>query len=94
MELCSASEEVVPLNISSVSGLKKNLWDSFDDDDDDDDVDLEELGRALSEASSLASHSKKPNVNHHSKSIVKPSPLSQQKRVVDVDSPGKIILWN
>lgn len=94
MELCSASEEVVPLNISSVSGLKKNLWDSFDDDDDDDDVDLEELGRALSEASSLASHSKKPNVNQHSKSIVKPSPLSQQKRVVDVDSPGIIILWN
>lgn len=93
MELCSASEEVVPLNIASVSGLKKNLWDSFDDDDDDDDVDLEELGRALSEASSLA-YSKKTNVNQHSKSIVKPSPLSQQKRVVDVDSPGIIILWN
>ncbi|KAJ0098001.1 hypothetical protein Patl1_27581 [Pistacia atlantica] len=69
---------------------KKSWWDSFDDDEDDD-VDLEALGKALSEASSLASHSKKTNSNQNSKSSVKPSPLSQQKRVVDVDTPVAIV---
>ncbi|XP_031277846.1 programmed cell death protein 2-like [Pistacia vera] len=83
-ESCSAAEEMVPSN--SVSGSKKSWWDSFDDDEDDD-LDLEALGKALSEASSLASHSRKTKSNQNSKSSVKPSPLSQQKRVVDVDTP-------
>ncbi|KAL9462164.1 hypothetical protein AB3S75_000212 [Citrus x aurantiifolia] len=85
-ESCSASQEVAPSNASPVSISKTSWWDD-ENEEEDDDVDLEELGKALSEAASLTSHSKKPNANWHSKSAVKPSHLSPRARGVDVDTP-------
>ncbi|KAK3211822.1 hypothetical protein Dsin_016528 [Dipteronia sinensis] len=81
------TREVVPSKASPVSISKTSWWESFEDEDDD--VDLEKLGKALSEAASLASHSKKLHgSNQTSKSVVKPSSSSQQTRVVDVvDNP-------
>ncbi|KAL5818475.1 hypothetical protein ACOSQ3_022366 [Xanthoceras sorbifolium] len=82
------SQDMVHSKASPVSVSKTSWWEAFDDDsDDDDDVDLEELGKALSEAASLASHSKKPHGNQTSKSVVKPSSSTQRTRVADVDSP-------
>lgn len=85
-ESCSASQEVAPSNASPVSVSKTSWWDD-ENEDEDDDVDLEELGKALFEAASVTSHSKKPNANRPSKSAVKPSHLSPKARVVDVDRP-------
>ncbi|KAK6789452.1 hypothetical protein RDI58_013252 [Solanum bulbocastanum] len=67
--LKSQSDKAVSSSASSVSDLKEeskkdiSSSDSLeeDDDEDDDDIDLAELGRALSEAASLASQSKKQN---------------------------------
>lgn len=78
---------MAPSNASPVSVSKTSWWDD-ENEEEDDDVDLEELGKALSEAASLTSHSKKPNSNRHSKSAVKPSHLSPRARGVDVDTPG------
>lgn len=78
---------MAPSNASPVSVSKTSWWDD-DNEEEDDDVDLEELGKALSEAASLTSHSKKPNANRHSKSAVEPSHLSPWARGVDVDTPG------
>ncbi|KAJ8543748.1 hypothetical protein K7X08_025366 [Anisodus acutangulus] len=70
--LKSQSDTAVSSPASSISDSKKewkkDIW-SFDsleedDDEDDDDIDLAELGRALSEAASMASHSKKQNHGH------------------------------
>ncbi|PQQ08778.1 programmed cell death protein 2-like [Prunus yedoensis var. nudiflora] len=49
-EPIAASQEVVP-STSSVSALNTSWWEDWDDED----VDLEELGKALSAAASLAS---------------------------------------
>ncbi|KAJ4715600.1 Programmed cell death protein 2-like protein [Melia azedarach] len=89
-ESCSTSQETVPLDASPVSVSKSSWWDD-ETDDDDDDVDLEELGRALSEAANLASNSKKPQSSQHLKTPLKLTPLkltplSQQTRMVDVDT--------
>lgn len=85
-ESSRASQEVAPSNALPVSVSKTSWWDD-ENEEDDEDVDLEELGKALSEAASVACHLKKPNANQHSKSAVKPSHLSPQDRVVDIDTP-------
>ncbi|XP_059624424.1 uncharacterized protein LOC132267305 [Cornus florida] len=91
----TSCNEMVPLSATSLSVLNTNwqedLWtfDSREEDDDEksDDIDLEELGRALSEAGNLASHSKKQSSSHHPEAVVKPSPISQTARVVDNNTP-------
>ncbi|KAK2971265.1 hypothetical protein RJ640_013025 [Escallonia rubra] len=83
--------EVVPLATNSVFASKvdslEDSW-SFDcgeekDDRNGDDLDLEELGRALSEAASLASHSKKQDCHEHYQATVKPSHNNQTTGVAD-----------
>lgn len=87
--------EVVPQTTSPLSisptDWREDMWpfDSKEDDDGDKDcIDLEELGRALSEAATLASHPKKQNKVSHSKAILEPSPVSKTARVVDDKTPG------
>ncbi|KAK9272753.1 hypothetical protein L1049_003130 [Liquidambar formosana] len=80
------SVEVAPSSASSASVSNTNWWEDLDDGDDED-VDLEELGRALSEAASLASHSKKQNRNQHPETNVKSPPLNPRTRVVDTNMP-------
>ncbi|KAK6792087.1 hypothetical protein RDI58_011168 [Solanum bulbocastanum] len=91
--LKSQSDKAVSLSESSVSDSKEE-WkndisssDSLeeDDDEDDDDIDLAELGRALSEAASLASQSKKQNHGH--KLTAKTSPPVCADRVIDKKLP-------
>lgn len=87
--------EVVPQTTSplsiSTADWREDMWpfDSKEDDNEDEDcIDLEELGRALSEAATLASHPKKENKVSHSKVILEPSPVSKTARVVDDKTPG------
>ncbi|KAK6118414.1 hypothetical protein DH2020_047831 [Rehmannia glutinosa] len=84
----------VPTSTLSVSNnnWREDLW-SFDigkaghenDDDDDDDIDLEELGRALSEAANFTSNGKKPS--NDAESSRKPLSTSQPARSVDDKIP-------
>lgn len=88
--------EVVPLPAPSLSpsntDWRDNLWsldsgeEQDDEDDDDDDINLEDLGRALSEAANLASDTKKQN-NHRPVPSVNPSSISQTIRVLDTNNP-------
>lgn len=79
-------QEVVPLTSSSVSVSKTSWWEDLDDEDED--FDLEELGKALRNAASLASHTKKPHLNERNKPVAKSSPSSQLEKVVDTNTPG------
>lgn len=66
---------------------QEDFW-SFDKgEENDDDIDLEELGRALSEAASLASHSKKESIPHQLEATLEPSSTSQRIRDVDSNTP-------
>lgn len=92
--LKSQSDKAVSSSASSVSDSKEECKrdisssDSLeeDDDEDDDDIDLAELGRALSEAASLASQSKKQN--HGRKLTAKTSSPVCADRVIDKKLPG------
>lgn len=69
---------------------REDFW-SFDKgEENDDDIDLEELGRALSEAASLASHSKKESIPHQSEATLESSSTNQIIRDVDSNTPGMI----
>lgn len=78
---------------ASKVAISDDLWTFGSEEEGDDgsgeDIDLEELGRALSEAASLASHSKKPRNNQDAKTTLKHLPLSQT-RVVALDTQGII----
>lgn len=81
-------QEVVPLTSSSVSVSKTSWWEDLDDENENEDFDLEELGKALRNAASLASHTKKPHLNERNKPVAKSSPSSRLEKVVDADTPG------
>uniref|UniRef100_M1D340 Programmed cell death protein 2 C-terminal domain-containing protein n=1 Tax=Solanum tuberosum TaxID=4113 RepID=M1D340_SOLTU len=93
--LKSQSDKAVSSSASSVSDSKEewkkdissssSLEEDDDEDDDDDDIDLAELGRALSEAASLASQSKKQN--HGRKLTAKISSPVCADRVIDKKLP-------
>lgn len=88
--LKSLSDKAASSPASSMSDSKKE-WEkdisSFDaSEEDDDDIDLAELGRALSEAGSLASQSKKQNHGH--KLTAKTSSPVCAARVIDKELPG------
>lgn len=92
--------EVAPLTSSYTSVPETNSWwdkdlsaNGFteeDDDGTDEEIDLEELGKALSEAASVALNSKKQNKNLHQETVAKPLPLSPTTKVTDTRTPGII----
>lgn len=89
--------EVAPLTSSYTSVPETNSWwdtdlsaNGFteeDDDGTDEEIDLEELGKALSEAASVALNSKKQNKNLHQETVAKPLPLSPTTKVTDTRTP-------
>ncbi|XP_059431723.1 uncharacterized protein LOC132165256 isoform X2 [Corylus avellana] len=80
------SLEVASSPAPCVSVSNTSWWEGFGDEDGED-MDLEELGKALSEAATFASHSKKPQSNHHSETIMKPTPVSPRRRIMDANTP-------
>ena len=85
-KLNPTNEEVVQETVvtsSPIAGWNNDIWTEEGNDENDEDIDLEELGRALFEAASVASFSKK----WHVKPTVKSSPLSPRTRVVSNDTP-------
>lgn len=71
---------------SSNADWRNDLW-SFDEENDDD-VDLEELGRALSEAANLASHSKRESLPNQCLATTESSSTSQTKKNTSRDTTG------
>ncbi|OMO55926.1 hypothetical protein CCACVL1_26877 [Corchorus capsularis] len=81
------AEDKDPAAASPVSVSKSNWWDSLGVADDDD-VDLEDLSKAFSRATSLTSQSKQTNSNQNSESTVThSSPFTPQTRQADTDTP-------
>lgn len=69
----------------SVSARENNWWNDLDENDED--ADLEELGRALAEAATVTSNSKKPNGHENSEKVAKSSPSRPISRQVDDSIP-------
>lgn len=63
-----------------------------DGDDDDDDINLEELGRALFEAASLASKPAKQDVKSNTETKTIPPSLNPNSRKVDATSMGNFFI--
>ncbi|KAL6009374.1 hypothetical protein ACLOJK_022603 [Asimina triloba] len=82
----SSQKEEAPSEMVTNS---KNWWEDLlkGGDKEGEDVDLEELGRALSEAGSLASHIKKQNGHTQSDTISKDSPIKSSPRAKDYSIP-------
>ena len=85
----NASQELVQQQTVSVSN--RSFGDDLDDEDDED-LDLEELGKALFEAATVASQAKQSHSNEKSKTDIKPSLLSAKSPVEDTKTPG--IIWH
>ncbi|XP_041009197.1 programmed cell death protein 2-like [Juglans microcarpa x Juglans regia] len=84
----TASVDVASSPAPSVLSPNTSWWEGFDDDIGDD-MDLEELGKALSEAATFASqcsHSKKPQRNHHSETFMTPASASTRTRLMDANT--------
>lgn len=89
-----SGNEVGPAQTSSLSVLNNNWKEDLfsydigeeDDCESDDDIDLEELGRALSEAANLTSTSK--SRNNDVECSRKPQPTRRPARPIDDNVPG------
>ena len=84
----SSQKEAAPSEMVTNSN---NWWEEDllkEGDEEGEDVDLEELGRALSEAGSLASHTKKQNGHTSSDTIAKDSSMKSNPRAKDSSIPG------
>ncbi|XP_042505995.1 programmed cell death protein 2-like isoform X2 [Macadamia integrifolia] len=86
-------KQVIPSTVPSGSISNSNKWWEEDSwtcrsgEEDEDNIDLEELGRALSEAACLASNSKKKKKSGIHKSARKCSPVLQEVGVVHANIP-------
>ncbi|KAK1371646.1 putative 20S rRNA accumulation protein 4 [Heracleum sosnowskyi] len=69
---------------ASNADWRDDFW-SFDEGNDDDE-DLEELGRALSEAASVASHSKRESLAHQDEAMIDSSSTSQTIKITSRDA--------
>ena len=92
----TTSQEAVsspaPSPAPSVSVSNTSWLEGFDDENGEE-MDLEELSKALSEAATSASQSKKPQSKHHSMSNAKPTPVSPRTSTIDYSTPGMVITW-
>lgn len=91
----TASVDVASSPAPSVLSPNTSWWEGFDDKTGDD-MDLEELGKALSEAATFASqcsHSKKPQRNHHSETFMMPASASTRTRLTDANTSGLVMTW-
>ncbi|XVE83241.1 hypothetical protein DITRI_Ditri16bG0072000 [Diplodiscus trichospermus] len=89
----TAAQDKVTAASSPVSVSKTNWWEDLGNGDVDD-VDLEDLSKAFSEATSLNSQPKKMNSNRNSESAVRhSSPLTTQTRGVDSDTPVMLCFY-
>lgn len=70
---------------TSNADWRDDFW-SFNEGNDDDDEDLEDLGRALSEAASLASHSKRGSLPHQYEAAIDSPPTSQTTKIISRDT--------
>ncbi|XP_030924069.1 programmed cell death protein 2-like [Quercus lobata] len=82
----TTSQEVVSSPAPSVSVSNTSWLEGFDDENGEE-MDLEELSKALSEAATSASQSKKPQSKHHSMSNAKPTPVSPRTSMMDSSTP-------
>ena len=88
----TTSQEAVSSPAPSVSVSNTSWLEGFDDENGEE-MDLEELSKALSEAATSASQSKKPQSKHHSMSNAKPTPVSPRTSMMDSSRPGMVITW-
>lgn len=88
----TTSQEAVSSPAPSVSVSNTSWLEGFDDENGEE-MNLEELSKALSEAATSASQSKKPQSKHHSMSKAKPTPVSPRTSMMDSSTPGMVITW-
>lgn len=87
-ELNRPCDEAAPSPSSSLSAPKKrqeDLWTFDSGEEDDDDIDLEELGRAFSEAATISPNTKKQTCEHETS--LKPSSIVHRTQLAD-NIPG------
>lgn len=101
MESSTATEAVASSATSCESVSRSNWWEDCcangsgkqDADNNYGNAGLQGLARALSEAASLASQSKKKNRSRHPKAVANGLPVKPSIRAKDACMPGRIALY-